>query len=880
MRGQICCIVLHFQDRSSTLRTDRLLRSDAMPVDPARAESVFSAALARPPVERVAYLDVACRDDPALRARVDALLRADDGLGGFLEPPPRPNLRGQAPPPETPVVAGEGPGSRVGRYRLLHLIGEGGFGSVFMAEQEQPVKRLVAVKVIKPGMDSRQVIARFEAERQALAMMDHPGIARVLDAGATDSGRPYFVMELVHGTPITEYCDANHLITRERLQLFVPVCNAVQHAHTKGVIHRDLKPSNVLVTLAGGVPIPKIIDFGIAKATQARLTDKTLYTDCRQFLGTPAYMSPEQAEMNSLDVDTRSDVYSLGVLLYELLTGTTPFRAREFGSKAYGEIQRVIREVDPPRPSTRLSTLGEALGEVAARRRTDPAKLGRIMRGELDWVVMKCLEKDRGRRYETADGLARDVERYLRDEPVEACAPAAGYRLRKFVKRNRGRVAAGGLVLAALLAGMAGTTWGVIRAEKARRAEIQRAEGERQAKEEAQRRLEQVERATEILASVFRDLDPQAAANTALSLRDLLCRRLTEAAEQLEREPVGDPLVIARLQHLLGTSLRQLAELAQAEAMLVKACNTRERLLGADHPDTTAAAHDLAMVYRSRGNVAEAEALHLKVLAVRTARLGPDHPDTLTTRHHLAEVYHSQRRYDAAEALLKAVVAARTAAVGASHADTLMSQHRLAYLYRAQGRYASAEALFKEVLAARNATLGPNHVDTIASRHGLATVYLAQENYAAAQPLYEEVLAARTAKLSPDHLDTLTTRHGLASLYIAKRQYALAEPMLKDVVAARTAKLGADHDNTLRAKYDLAALYEHQRDFASAEPLLLSVYQRHRRAATEDPSESHAQDVEIAFDRLIRLYDSWAKPEESAKWKGEKDTFLAAKPGR
>jgi eukaryotic-like serine/threonine-protein kinase len=859
-----------------------IIRSDAisMSCDPARAEAVFNAALARPSAERGLYLDSACRDDPVLRARVEALLRADDGLGGFLDPPTRPDALGEALSPEGDGVSGEGLGSRIGRYKLRRLIGEGGFGSVFMAEQEQPVKRPVAVKVIKPGMDTRQVIARFEAERQALALMDHPNIAKVFDAGATESGRPYVVMELVNGLPITDYCDANHLGTRERLDLFVLVCNAVQHAHTKGVIHRDLKPTNVLVTLADGVPTPKVIDFGIAKATEARLTEKTLLTEDRQFLGTPEYMSPEQAAMSGLDVDTRSDVYSLGVLLYELLTGTTPFDPRDLRKKAYGEIQRIIREVDPPRPSTRLSTLGEALGAVAARRGTDPAKLGRLIRGDLDRVVMRCLEKDRDRRYETADGLARDIGRYLRDEPVEASPPGAGYRLRKFVRRNRGRVAAGGLVLAALLAGMAGTTWGVIRAEKARSAEAQRAEGERRAKEEAQRRLAQVGRATEVLAGVFRNLDPQAAGNTASSLRDLLCGRLSEAAEQLEREPVGDPLAVARLQHLLGTSLRQLGELEQAEAVLVKAMGTRERLLGAEHLDTIAAAHDLAVVYRSRGNLAKAEALHRRALAVRNAHLGSDHPDTLTTRHNLAEVYHSQRRYDAAEALLKEVVAARTAALGAYDPDTTMSQQRLAYLYRSQGRYALAEALFKEVLAARTATLGPNHVDTIATRHGLATVYSAQENYAAARPLYEEVLAVRAAKIGHDHLDTLTTRHGLASLHIALRQYALAEPMLKAVVAARTAKLGADHDDTLRAKYDLAWLYEEQGKHALAEPLLLSVYDRRRRAVTENPSESHAKDLEIAIDRLIRLYDRWGKSGESAKWRKERDALPAANPSR
>jgi eukaryotic-like serine/threonine-protein kinase len=409
---------------------------------------IFIAALEKEgPAARQAYLDEICASQGDLRKAVEELLRLHDEPGSFLaKPAPVSEATGAFRPAQdradTPVS--EGPGTVIGPFKLLEQIGEGGFGVVFMAEQTTPVRRKVALKVLKPGMDTRQVVARFEAERQALAIMDHPNIARVYDGGATPSGRPYFVMELVKGAPITEFCDRNHLTPRQRLELFMPICQAVQHAHQKGIIHRDLKPSNVLVSRHDTTPVVKVIDFGVAKALGQELTDKTLFTGIAQMVGTPLYMSPEQAGMSDLDVDTRSDIYSLGVLLYELLTGTTPFDKERFKRAAYDEIRRIIREEEPPRPSTRLSESKQALPSISAQRQTEPAKLTRLVRGELDWIVMKALEKDRNRRYETANGLALDVQRYLADEPVQACPPSASYRLRKFTRRNRGPAVGGG----------------------------------------------------------------------------------------------------------------------------------------------------------------------------------------------------------------------------------------------------------------------------------------------------------------------------------------------------------------------------------------------------------------------------------------------------
>lgn len=399
--------------------------------------------------QRSAYLDEVCGADGDLRRGVEALLAVHDSDPTFLE---------QSPPTGDtfldPPVSLEQRGATIGPYKLLQQIGEGGMGSVYMAEQSHPVKRTVALKIIKPGMDSRQIIARFEAERQALAMMDHANIARVLDAGATERGLPYFVMELVHGVPITQYCDENQLTPRERMQLFAPVCDAIQHAHQKGIIHRDIKPSNVMVTLYDGRPVPKVIDFGVAKATEQRLTERTLFTQYGTMIGTLEYMSPEQAETSALGVDTRSDIYSLGVLLYELLTGSTPLTHKRISEVAYPEILRLIREEEPPRPSTRVNDSGETLASISTQRRTEPSKLSKMMRGELDWIVMKSLEKDRNRRYESASGLAADVRRYLNDEPVQACPPSTGYRLRKFATKNKRILATGALLGTMLLVGI------------------------------------------------------------------------------------------------------------------------------------------------------------------------------------------------------------------------------------------------------------------------------------------------------------------------------------------------------------------------------------------------------------------------------------------
>jgi serine/threonine protein kinase len=542
------------------------------------------------PAARAEYLSEACGENAALRAEVDALLEALERAGGFLQnvpamedatgafAPEAPSTGTFDPPYDVPTSEHASRGERVGvaiggKYTLVEAIGEGGMGSVWRAKQTEPVKRFVAVKLIKAGMDSKQVLARFEAERQALALMDHPNIAKVLDGGVHD-GRPYFVMELVKGVPITEYCDRNRLTPKQRLELFVPVCQAIQHAHQKGIIHRDIKPSNVLVALYDDRPVVKVIDFGVAKATGQALTERTIDTGFGGVVGTPQYMSPEQATFNNLDVDTRSDVYALGVLLYELLTGSPPFGHKELEKRGLLEILRVVREEEPPRPSTRLST-SEALPTVSANRGTEPKKLTGLLRNELDWIVMKSLEKDRARRYETANGFAADVQRYLSGEAVLAHPPSAAYRTKKFLRRYKAQAIAAGLVLFAVLAGMTGTTIGLIEAKKqeqlavkSQQAEAERAEGERLAKVDAQEkeklavaaaekerlateltaaRLKQIELIDNTLFDIFTDFDIRKVKAEGKPLEYVLAQKLIAAGKKLDARAIDDPLVLASL---------------------------------------------------------------------------------------------------------------------------------------------------------------------------------------------------------------------------------------------------------------------------------------------------------------------------------------------
>ena len=842
-----------------------------MRADPNHVRDLFLAALEVPLESRGAYLTEVCGGDDALRTELEQLLAAHADPDSILEPPPaavptacepfEPHARpasmatGEYIPESADESSHPKPidqrgdiaiGSIIaGRYKLIEVIGEGGMGSVFLAEQTEPVKRQVALKLIRSGMDTKLVLARFDAERQALALMDHPNIARVYDGGTTPpthvggSPMPFFVMELVHGIPLTLYCDEHRLTVASRLELFVSVCQAVQHAHQKGIIHRDLKPGNVLVTEVDGRPTPKVIDFGVAKAIEQKLTDQSI-ADLGAIVGTPAYMSPEQADPTSMDIDTRTDVYALGVMLYELLSGTPPIDAKQFKRGAILEMLRMVREEEAPRPSTKLSS-SEALPNIAASRSIEPAKLAKLLRGELDWIVLKALEKDRTRRYETANGFARDIQRYLADEVVEARSPTAGYRLKKFARRNRGQVMAASLVVLVLLAGIAGTTFGLIRAEhrrqdadNARAAEADRANGERLAKidaqnsaaaekaanERAQKRLREVAKSNEILGSIFDSLDPKEIAKNERPLQAILVEKLDKAVAQLEGEAIGDPLVVATMQTRFGRSLLALNEPKKAIILLEKARKTLQSRLGADDPETLAAMLNLAVGYLKAGKLKLSLDLYKETYDRAMGLLGPDHPITSSSMNDLAYCYEANGKLDQALPLFKKALELRKKELGPNNPTTLATMNNLAGAYQADGKLEMAVALFKETLEVARSKFGPKHPDTLLTANNLALAYEETGKWDLAIPLLEETLKLQKELLGSDNTETLGSINNLALAYQRAGQPAKALPLLEDLFKRTKAKLGADHPHTLLVMGNLAEAYRDLGKLDLALPLM------------------------------------------------------------
>jgi serine/threonine protein kinase len=755
------------------------------------------------PEKRQEFLDSACSSDARLRRDVQRLIAAHDQLQSFMEQPAAPMCDTVR---LTPIT--ERLGTVIGPYKLLEEIGEGGFGIVYLADQRAPVRRQVALKVIKPGMDTRRTVSRFRAELQALALMDHPHIARALDAGTTESGRPYFVMELVRGILITDYCDEHNLSVRERLALFVQVCHAVQHAHQRGIIHRDIKPSNVLIAEHDGRPVPKVIDFGVAKALNREIAQETAFTSNIEMIGTPLYMSPEQAETTMPDIDTRSDVYSLGVLLYELLTGSTPFEKQRLRYAAYDEIRRIIREEEPPKPSLRLSSLGDTRTLVAAHRGVDPLRLSQTVRGDLDWIVMKALEKDRARRYETPSNFAADLTRYLANEPIEARPPSTLYRFSKFARRNRLVLTTVVLVAMALIAGTGVSTWQWLRATHAEDSALQAASAEKVAKEQAWAREAETETVLKFVeARVFAAARPEGTSG-GLGRNISLQKAIELALPYVDQSFAKEPLIEARLRLTLGRSFFCLGDARTAAKQEESAAAIYTRHRGPECPDTLLCTSELANSYDALGRFNDAFKIREKTLAIRKATLGAEHPDTLTSMSAVALSYSAFGRHEEARRLHEKTLALRRSRLGLSHPDTLNSMMGLANSYDALGWHADACKLHEQVVSVMTTALGPTHPDTLLSMVNLACSYDAVGRHAEARRLHDEALAIMKARLGSDHPATLHSMMALAANIDAQGRLDEALRLREQTVNTMKARLGLEHPDTLKGMHDLANSYE------------------------------------------------------------------------
>jgi serine/threonine protein kinase/tetratricopeptide (TPR) repeat protein len=703
-------------------------------------------------------------------------------------------------------------GGSIGSYRLLAELGEGGMGQVWLAEQTAPIRRQVALKIIKAGMDTAQVLARFEAERQALALMDHPAIAKVFEAGATAQGRPYFAMEYVRGESLTTYSDRQCLTTRERLELFLHLCDGVQHAHQKGIIHRDLKPSNILVTLQDDHAVPKIIDFGVAKAMSQPLTAHTLYTSLGGFVGTPEYMSPEQAEMRNGDIDTRTDVYALGVVLYELLTGTLPLERRLFREQTFDEIRRTIREIEPLRPSSRVTGLGPEAMNAAGSRRTEPARLAGLLRGDLDWITMKALEKDRANRYGSASDLAADVRRHLTSQAVLAGPPSAVYRSRKFVRRHRFGVAATVIFLVLVM------TFGAVMAVQAKRIahERDRANGESETAREV----------SSFLVGLFEVSKPSEAAANSITARQIL----DKGADRIQQETQLRPEIKAALLATMADVYKSVGLYPRAQRLSEAALQSRRELFGPRSPESARSLAQVADVLLRRGQLAEAEQMHREALDIRRSAFGSENLEVADSLAGLASVLSEEAEYAQAESLFQESLRLYRRFAGDPRANAARVLTGLANIRFRKADFVGAEHLLRDAHELNQKLLGPGHPRTVADANNVATALLMQGNYAQAEAVYRDYLTVTIRTLGPEHAELATAYGDLGAALYFQRRYADAEEAYRKALEIARNALGNNHTEVAVAAGNLGQALDAQGKYAEAESLYREALAVGRRA--------------------------------------------------